>query len=146
MLEPNLYEELLLSWYHMHIVLRCCHIAYKLAFLNWWLLFQYITCWWLLMFLLRPSFLILCNTNIFESMLTPLLFYLYVDVRCVQIPRNMSSSCCELEDSLGAHLHFTLSLIIFSQSNTLICNTGNKASCFIFYWFNHWMMISWFLI
>lgn len=113
MLGPGSYEELLLSWYHMHIELRCYHISYKFEFVNWWLSCEYITCGWLLLQLFILSFPIFCTANILEYTLTPQ-FFVCVDGRCAQILRNMSSRCCELEDGLGAHLHllYHLSLVV----------------------------------
>lgn len=111
MLGPSSYEEPLLSWYHVHIKSRCCHIEYKFSFVNLWFSCEYIIRWWLLILLFMLSF---CTTNIFECILTPLLFCLYVDVRLVKILRNKSSSCCELEDGLEAYLHllYHLSLLV----------------------------------
>lgn len=84
MLRLSSYEEPLLSWYHMHIKSRCCHIEYKFVFVNWRLSCEYITyCWLLVLLLFMQPFLILYTTNIFEHILTHLLFYLCVDVRCV---------------------------------------------------------------
>lgn len=93
----------------------CMSLCYRL-------LYEYITCWWLLLF--RLPFLVFCTANIFECILTLFLILSTMDI--LQIIRG-KVWLMWVEDSFLELIFIYFIVIGFSRLNALICNIGNKA-------------------